>query len=221
MQARKKPVRYPSHPIISMTAGWVVAAVLVLLSPSVEGTEYMGIWKVDAEGDGIALDIPDNGLDGACISLSGSGENSGSFRIERQIVRGRFQQLSVEVNGALPPEALDIALLMDGEVVWHASPGAYEQQPVSAELDGNEFVIEAKSGGDGLEPWEMTFCNMELTAEQFSLRFTSDCAGFDFHRDSGTLRIVVDEDWSALGRMMAGGSRFSNLLICPVTPGPD
>ena len=205
MQAGDKNSLYSAQQPRSLPVLWVVAAAVLLLSSRADGTEYVGLWKIDAEGDEIALSFPDNGLAGACVSLSGGEGEPGGLRIESQIVRGRFQQLSMDVTGTLPPGAPEIALLVGDKIAWLGTTGSYDPEPVVAPLGGNEFAIEAKGGGEALEPWEIKFCNMELAGEQFSLKFTSDCAGFDFEKGPGKFRIIVDEDWSALGREMAGG----------------
>jgi len=180
-----------------------LAAALLLLPQPAGGSEYVGLWKIDGKDQGIVVSFPDNGLAGACVSLEGGA--GGEVRVESQIVRGRFQKLALEVSGALPPGAPEIALLVGGKVAWEASAFAFDKEPVTAALNGNEFVIETKGGAGDAEPWELSFCAMELVGEELTLRFTSDCAGFDFRRETGGIRIIVDEDWAALERQMAGG----------------
>ena len=183
-----------------------LAAALLLLSQPAGGSEYVGLWRIDGEDQGITVSFPDNGLAGACVSLAGgAGGAGGEVRVESQIVRGRFQKLALEVSGALPPGAPKVALLVGGKVAWQASAFAFDKEPVTAALNGNEFVIDAKGGAGDVDPWELSFCAMDFMGAELTLRFTSDCAGFDFRKDAGGIRIIVDEDWAALGRQMAGG----------------
>lgn len=168
-------------------------------------SDYVGMWKIDMEGEGIAYSFPDNGFSGACVHLSNNGEPEGHVRLESQLVRHRFDRVAMSAKGFLDPANVHVQVTVKGKTQWTADLFEFEEGPMEFDLDGHEFAIEAMKLAPSQAEWSVSLCGMELANDTFTVRFTSDCAGFDFDHKGGPLRIVVDEDWYALKRPLAGG----------------
>ena len=97
-----------------------IAAVVIVMLAAVpaRGSEYIGLWKVDRDGDGVALDFPDNGFDGACARFSGGGEGEGQVRVESQMVRFRFDRVTMKAGGNVDPQNVHVQVSVKGKTVW-------------------------------------------------------------------------------------------------------
>jgi len=177
----------------------------LLLAVPAAASEYVGLWKVDREGSGVDLSFPDNGFAGACVRFSGTGEEPGHVRIESQIVRHRFDSFAAVVDGGLDPLNVHVQATVKGKTVWTAPGFALKQLPLLIPLGGHEITLEAKKLDPGTGDWGISICGIELSNERFSLRFTSDCEGFDLEVGDSSLMIMADEDWYSLGWEMSGG----------------
>lgn len=185
----------------------VVVAVALLLGArsGLSASEYVGLWRVDEVAPGISVTFPDNGFGGACVAFSNGGIEAGEVRLESQINRHRFDTLTLSASGALDPAVVHVQLAVKGKTAWGAGNFDFAEVPVAVQLDGYEVTIAAKELAEGEGAWTVTMCGMEFSNSRYSLRFTSDCAGFDFMAGDDSVRLVVDEDWLALEREMVGG----------------
>ncbi len=172
---------------------------------SAEASEYVGLWRIDEAAPGIAVTFPDNGFDGACVSFSNGSGEAGEVQLESQINRHRFSSLSLMASGKLDPAVVHVQLAVKGKTAWGATDFDFDEVPVALQLAGYEVTIAAKELAATEDEWTVTLCGMEFANPRFGLRFTSDCAGYDFVEGEASLRLVVDEDWLALEREMIGG----------------
>ena len=184
----------------------VVSALLVAcMAHTATASEYIGLWRFDEAAPGISVTFPDNGFDGACLSFSNGGGDAGEVQLESQINRHRFSTLSLVASGQLDPAIVHVQLSVKGKTAWGATDYDFAEQPVMLQLEGYEVTIAAKELAASEDQWTVTLCSLEFSNPQYSLRFTSDCAGYDFVAGDSSLRLIADEDWLALKRDMVGG----------------
>ncbi len=184
----------------------VVVVVIVGLSWSAAAaSEYVGLWRMDVVSPGIHVTFPDSGFDGACVAFSNGGSEAGEVRLESQINRHRFTELAFFASGNLDPAVVHVQTAVKGKTAWGANDFDFSQLPVAIQLDGYEVTIEAKELEESDYPWTMAMCGLEFSNPRYKLRFTSDCAGLDFVDGDDFVKVVVDEDWLALGREIVGG----------------
>jgi uncharacterized protein (TIGR03382 family) len=188
---------------------WPISAVVVVLFglswSAVSASEYVGLWRMDVVSPGIHVAFPDNGFGGACVAFSNGGVEAGEVRLESQINRHRFTTLTFFASGNLDPATVHVQTAVKGKTAWGANDFDFSQLPVAIQLDGYEVTIEAKELAESEYPWTMAMCALEFSNPRYNLRFTSDCAGFDFVDGDDFVKVVVDEDWLALEREIVGG----------------
>jgi hypothetical protein len=196
-------------------AATLISVVFSLLDLGAAGeaaaSQWVGLWKVDATADGIVVDFPDGGFSGACVRLANGAPGPGEIRVESQIVRHRFDSVSLVIDAALNPEIVHAQVAVKNASAWAAQTFYYENTAIKVPLDGQEFAFQAKKLQESDQGWEIKFCRLELANQDFTLRFTSDCAGYDFEAKAGRLTLLADEDWVALEREMSGGMGFFSL----------
>ncbi len=200
------------RPQVPSVLDWLssVPAVLVglvtglsLCAPAL-ASDYIGLWRVDRTGEGVMLGFPDNGFDGACIRFTAGPEETGEVKVESQIVRHRLDALRFRVTGKLDPDKVHVQVSVKGKTVWIGAGLSLDEQ-VELPLDGWEATFHIARLETEVEPFDVSFCDLEFLAPEWTVRFTSDCAGLDLDVRDDRLSLIADEDWAALGRDMNGG----------------
>jgi hypothetical protein len=174
------------------------------LSLPVAASDFIGVWRVDQVGEGVKLDFPDNGFDGACIRFTNGMEEAGEVKVESQIVRHRLDAVRFHATGDIAPDNIHVQVTVKGKTAWIGAGLSFDQT-VELPLDGWEATFHIAKLEPSTAAFEVSLCDLEFVAAEWTVRHTSDCAGLDFDIRDDRLVLRADEDWAVLGREMKGG----------------